>query len=67
MRPCPPDSLPIMGGIPGFSNAFMCTGHNCWGILWGPVSGLAMSELLIDGVAKCVDLKPFSPNRFNKS
>ncbi len=34
------------------------------GILWAPVSGLAMSELLVDGEAKCVDLRAFSPSRF---
>ena len=35
-----------------------------WGILWAPVSGLAMAELLVDGKASCVDLAPFSPARF---
>ena len=34
------------------------------GILWAPVSGKAMSELLIDGKASCVDLAPFDPGRF---
>ena len=34
------------------------------GILWGPVTGLAMSELLLHGHASCVDLAPFSPARF---
>ena len=64
MRPCAPDALPIMGAVPGVSNAFLACGHNCWGILWAPVSGLAMSELLVDGAAKCVDLAAFSPARF---
>ena len=39
-------------------------GHNCWGILWAPVSGKSMSELVLDGEAACVDLAPFSPMRF---
>ena len=75
----------------------MSAGHNCWGILWAPVSGeamsdpnpnpnpnpdpdpnpnpdpdpnpsqvsgKAMSELLLDGTAACVDLKAFDPARF---
>ena len=42
----------------------MSAGHNCWGILWAPVSGKAMSELLLDGKAACVDLKAFAPARF---
>ena len=53
-----------MGQIAGFSNAFISAGHNCWGILWGPVSGLLMAELILDGQAKTVDLAPFSPDRF---
>jgi hypothetical protein len=34
------------------------------GILWAPVSGKAMSELILSGSSQCVDLAPFTPNRF---
>ncbi|CAN0133621.1 unnamed protein product, partial [Phaeothamnion confervicola] len=64
MRPCPPDGLPIMGPVPGVTGAYIAAGHNCWGILWGPVTGLAMSEVILDGEAKCVDLSAFRPSRF---
>lgn len=40
-------------------------GHNCWGILWAPVTGKAMTELILDGVAHTVDLDPFDPGRFS--
>lgn len=30
MRPCPPDALPYMGKIPGYSGAYINAGHNCW-------------------------------------
>jgi len=53
-----------MGAVPQLEGAYMSAGHNCWGILWAPVSGKAMSELLIDGQASCVDLRPFDPSRF---
>ncbi|EKX33390.1 hypothetical protein GUITHDRAFT_158911 [Guillardia theta CCMP2712] len=66
MRPCPPDAKPYLGRIPGTQNAFIAAGHNCWGILWAPVTGLAMSELILDGKSKCVDLSPFNPGRFSK-
>ncbi|CAM9119458.1 unnamed protein product [Ascophyllum nodosum] len=66
MRPCPPDGLPIMGSVPGFRGAYISAGHNCWGILWGPVTGLLMSELLVDGKASTVNIEPFSPSRFMK-
>lgn len=64
MRPCAPDALPILGAVPGHAGAFVATGTNCWGILWAPVIGKAMSELLVDGASKCVSLDAFSVARF---
>ena len=61
MRPCPPDARPIIG--PVLDNAYVCAGTNCWGISWGPLCGLAMSELLLDGTSS-VSLAAFSPFRF---
>ena len=64
MRPCAPDALPVIGAVPGYEGAFINCAHNCWGILWAPVSGLAMSQLLVDGKSSVVDLRPFDPARF---
>lgn len=64
MRPCPPDAIPLMGKVSGVKGAYISAGHNCWGILWAPVSGKAMSELIFHGSAECVDLGAFSPARF---
>jgi len=64
MRPCLPDALPIMGKVGHVRGAYISAGHNCWGILWAPVSGLAMSELILDGYASCVNLARFKPGRF---
>ena len=63
MRPCAPDAMPIMGQVPNVDGAFISAGHNCWGILWAPISGLAMSELMVEGESS-VDLSPFDPARF---
>ena len=52
-----------MGKIPHVRGAYVSAGHNCWGILWAPVSGKSMSELIVDGKASCVDLKRFSVTR----
>ncbi len=38
MRPCTADGLPMIGQVPGVPHAFIATGHNCWGILWGPAT-----------------------------
>ena len=39
MRPCTDDALPVMGKIPEIDGAYCSFGHNCWGILWAPISG----------------------------
>mmetsp|Transcript_117745 Transcript_117745/g.208299 ORF Transcript_117745/g.208299 Transcript_117745/m.208299 type:complete len:106 (+) Transcript_117745:1-318(+) len=64
MRPCPPDARPIMGKVGHIRGAYISAGHNCWGILWAPASGKAMSELIVDGAASTIDLAAFSPGRF---
>eukprot|EP00041_Stephanoeca_diplocostata_P038468 m.1518347 g.1518347 ORF g.1518347 m.1518347 type:complete len:236 (+) comp25221_c2_seq1:134-841(+) len=64
MRPCAPDALPIIGQVPGHTNVYLNCGHNCWGILWGPVSGLLMSELIVHGATTTADISAFSPHRF---
>ena len=64
MRPCTPDGLPVMGKIPAVDGAFISCGHNCWGILWAPVCGLAMAELVSEGVATSVDLRSFDPSKY---
>ena len=66
MRPCPQDGKPMMGMIPNYNNAYICCGHNCWGILWGPISGLSMSELMMNGKSSSINLNTFTPKRFVK-
>jgi len=58
------DSVPCMGIVPKHANAYVATGHGCWGIMNSLASGLAMSELIINGEATSVDLRPFDPERF---
>jgi glycine/D-amino acid oxidase-like deaminating enzyme len=48
--------MPVMGAVPGVTGAYIATGHNCWGMLNAPGSGLAMAELIADGRASSVDL-----------
>jgi hypothetical protein len=64
MRPCPPDALPYMGKITGWSGAYINAGHNCWGIAWAPACGKAIAELVLEGASRSVNLKPFDPARF---
>ena len=64
--PCAPDGLPVIGALPGAAGAYVATGHSCWGILNAPATGLAVAELIADGKARCVDLRPFDPARFGR-
>jgi glycine/D-amino acid oxidase-like deaminating enzyme len=67
MRPCPSDGLPCMGSVAGIQGAYISAGHNCWGILWAPVSGKAMAEVITKGVCSVLDIAPFNPSRFMPS
>lgn len=62
--PCTDDSVPVIGQVPGVKGCYVATGHSCWGILNGPATGAAVSELVMDGDATIVDLRCFSPARF---
>ncbi|MDH3714747.1 MAG: FAD-binding oxidoreductase [Gammaproteobacteria bacterium] len=62
-RPICQDAMPVMGAVPGVTGAYIATGHNCWGMLNAPGSGLAMAELIADGRATSLDLTPFDPAR----
>jgi glycine/D-amino acid oxidase-like deaminating enzyme len=62
-RPVTRDGLPLIGAVPGLSNVFVATGHGVWGILNAPATGEAVSELILDGAARNIDLARFDPGR----
>jgi glycine/D-amino acid oxidase-like deaminating enzyme len=62
-RPVTEDGLPLIGAVPGIDHAYVATGHSVWGMLNAPATGEAMSELLMDGAARHVDLAPFALGR----
>jgi hypothetical protein len=62
-RPVSEDGLPFIGAVPGVDGAYVATGHSVWGMLNAPATGEAMSELILDGAARHVDLAPFAPGR----
>ena len=43
---------------------YFLAGHSVWGILQGPSTGKALAELIVRGVAECVDLSPFRVERY---
>jgi glycine/D-amino acid oxidase-like deaminating enzyme len=62
-RPVTADGLPLIGRVPGVEGAYVATGHSVWGILNAPATGEAIAELIVDGVARTIDLLPFDPGR----
>jgi len=60
-----PDAHPIYGRTPveGF---FVCAGFSGHGFMHGPVSGKLMSELIIEGQARSVDISTLSLARFEE-
>lgn len=67
LRPLTADGYPVMGALDAFGceGAYISAGHNCWGILWAPISGQCMSEILQCGTCSILDLTPFRPERFS--
>ena len=62
-RPVTRDGLPLIGQVPRVDGAYVATGHSVWGILNAPATGEAMADLIVDGAARSVDLRPFDPGR----
>jgi glycine/D-amino acid oxidase-like deaminating enzyme len=62
-RPVTDDGLPLIGRVPGVAGAYVATGHGPWGMLNAPGTGLALAELIADGAARSLDLRPFDPSR----
>ncbi|MGH9538632.1 MAG: NAD(P)/FAD-dependent oxidoreductase [Terriglobales bacterium] len=59
-----PDSRPLLGEIPGADGLYVCAGFSGMGFKISPAVGLVMSELILDGCGKTVDISSFCPGRF---
>jgi sarcosine oxidase, subunit beta len=59
-----PDSRPLLGAIPELTGLYVCAGFSGMGFKISPAIGLVMSELLLDGEGKTVDISSFRPSRF---
>jgi sarcosine oxidase subunit beta len=59
-----PDLRPLLGEVAGITGLQICAGFSGMGFKISPAIGLAMSELLLDGQGKTVDISSFCPGRF---
>lgn len=62
LRPASADGAPYLGGLPGYDNGFVATGHFRAGLQLSPGTALLMAQLM-RGVPTSLDLAPFAPDR----
>jgi sarcosine oxidase subunit beta len=58
-----PDQRPMLGAM-GPDGFYLDCGHSGTGFKTAPAVGLGLSELILDGASRTVDLAPFAPVRF---
>ena len=63
-RPSTPDSLPVLGGVPGHPGLFLAFGHSHFGMTGGPPSGRLVSALIL-GTPPPIDPAPYAVSRFS--
>jgi sarcosine oxidase, subunit beta len=59
-----PDARPLLGKLKEVDGLYVAAGFSGTGFKISPAIGLVMSELLLDGAAKTLDIAAFHPSRF---
>jgi D-amino-acid dehydrogenase len=62
-RPSTPDSLPVLGTVPGHPGLHLCFGHGHFGMTGGPPSGALVAGMIL-GQHPGIDVAPYSVTRF---
>jgi glycine oxidase len=65
IRPITPDRQPIVGPLSGVAGAYLVTGAEKKGILFGPLMGRAVADLVMSGETS-LPIEPLSPDRFSR-
>ena len=61
-RPATPDSLPLLGPIPGQDGLFVAAGHGMLGVTLAPATGVAIADMVTTGSVPAW-LAPMAPGR----
>lgn len=61
-----PDAHPIIGKVPELEGFLLLNGFSGHGFMHGPIGGKLISEIILDGEAKSVDITSLSYERFAK-
>jgi sarcosine oxidase subunit beta len=59
-----PDKTVILGWAPGCPNLLLANGNSGHGVMHAPAVGQLAAELLLDGGATTLDIRPLRPERF---
>jgi sarcosine oxidase subunit beta len=61
-----PDDNPVLGFVGGLEGLAVAAGFSGHGFMQGPAIGACISELILEGEAKTVNISPFRPSRFQE-
>ena len=61
-----PDLHPIIDRVEGIEGLYICTGFSGHGFKLSPVVGIVMAELILDGLARTVDISTLRMSRFQE-
>lgn len=59
-----PDGHAILGRAPGLDGLWLANGSSGHGVMHAPALGHLLAELLLDGAARAMDVRPLRPQRF---
>lgn len=62
-RPSTPDSLPVLGSVPGKTGLYVCFGHSHFGMTTSAPSGRMVAEI-VNGEKPHLDVTPYTIDRF---
>ena len=61
-----PDKHAVVGRAPGVENFYLANGSSGHGVMHAPALGQLLSELILDGEAKALDIRALRPTRFDE-
>jgi sarcosine oxidase, subunit beta len=59
-----PDAHPIIGAVPGVGCYYVITGYSGHGFMHGPIAGLLLTEIILEGAATTLDISELAFARF---
>ena len=59
-----PDKHAVVGRAPGVENFYLANGSSGHGVMHAPALGQLLSEIILDGAARALDIRALRPTRF---